>query len=267
MLSVGSGSAGALPTHSSPVSARPTLKATLKWTRAKRAVLAMAGPAVREVLALEARRALQSDRACERWRQALPMADPVPRRAAARCVRPACPLTRRRRKPAQWLRAALRDAGRCSSRAGTAATARRPGRSDPGAAWIGRSQPVSRVLSRTVIPLGPASPQGSSNLPEGNAGRAIAFLFGLAPDGVCRAVPVARSAVRSYRTVSPLPRVSEDTVRRSVLCCTFRRLTPPRRYLASRPVEPGLSSKVASTLATIRPTSRRAVYALSIRAR
>ena len=31
-------------------------------------------------------------------------------------------------------------------------------------------------------------------------------LFGLAPGGVCRAVPVARTAVRSYRTLSPLPR-------------------------------------------------------------
>lgn len=79
----------------------------------------------------------------------------------------------------------------------------------------GRSGPVSRVLSRTVIPLGLASPQGSSNLPERNAGRANAFLFGLAPDGVCRAVPVTRSAVRSYRTVSPLPRVSKH---RSAVC-------------------------------------------------
>src|SRR5258706_4271585 len=50
-------------------------------------------------------------------------------------------------------------------------------------------------------------------------------------------------AVRSYRTVSPLPRMPCDTVRRSVLCCTFRRLTPPRRYLALCPVEPGLSSR------------------------
>ena len=31
-------------------------------------------------------------------------------------------------------------------------------------------------------------------------------LFGLAPGGVCRAACVAASAVRSYRTVSPLPR-------------------------------------------------------------
>ena len=56
----------------------------------------------------------------------------------------------------------------------------------------------------------------------------------------CRSV--ARLAVRSYRTVSPLPRTSCDAVRRSTLCCTFRRLAPPRGYLAPCPVEPGLSS-------------------------
>jgi hypothetical protein len=30
--------------------------------------------------------------------------------------------------------------------------------------------------------------------------------------------------------------------RRYIFCCTFRRLAPPRRYLAPCPVEPGLSS-------------------------
>ena len=58
----------------------------------------------------------------------------------------------------------------------------------------------------------------------------------------CRAA-LAPRAVRSYRTVSPSPRTSRDAVRLSVLCCTVRRLTPPRRYLAPCPVEPGLSSK------------------------
>jgi len=53
---------------------------------------------------------------------------------------------------------------------------------------------------------------------------------------------VTRLVVRSYRTVSPLPRTSEDAVRRSTLCCTFRRLAPPRRYLALCPMKPGLSS-------------------------
>ena len=52
---------------------------------------------------------------------------------------------------------------------------------------------------------------------------------------------VATDAVRSYRTISPLPaRVSG--LRRYALCCTFRRLTPPRGYLALCPMEPGLSS-------------------------
>ena len=53
---------------------------------------------------------------------------------------------------------------------------------------------------------------------------------------------LAPRAVRSYRTFSPLPRTSRDAVRRFAFCCTFRRLTPPRRYLAPCPMEPGLSS-------------------------
>ena len=50
-----------------------------------------------------------------------------------------------------------------------------------------RSRPVSRVLSRTVIHLGHASPHASSDLPGSGAGHAIAPLFGLAPGGVYRA--------------------------------------------------------------------------------
>ena len=37
-------------------------------------------------------------------------------------------------------------------------------------------------------------------------------------------------------------------LRRSALCCTFRGFTPPRRYLALCPVEPGLSSAVRQRL-------------------
>ena len=33
----------------------------------------------------------------------------------------------------------------------------------------------------------------------------MVFLFGLAPSGVYHATSVTRSAVRSYRTISPLP--------------------------------------------------------------
>jgi len=58
------------------------------------------------------------------------------------------------------------------------------------------------------------------------------------------AVPqsVATCAVRSYRTFSPLPAIAG---RRYIFCCTFRRLAPPRRYLAPCPAEPGLSSRIA----------------------
>ncbi len=68
-----------------------------------------------------------------------------------------------------------------------------------------------------------------------------ASLFGLAPAGVYPATAVTGSAVRSYRTFSPLP-PGLGRGRRSVFCGTFRGLAPPRRYLAACPVEPGLSS-------------------------
>src|SRR5258705_7498043 len=52
---------------------------------------------------------------------------------------------------------------------------------------------------------------------------------------------VATGAVRSYRTLSPLPALARAR-RRFAFCCTFRGLAPPRRYLAPWLVEPGLSS-------------------------
>src|SRR5258706_8299065 len=53
------------------------------------------------------------------------------------------------------------------------------------------------------------------------------------------AVPrnVATRAVRSYRTVSPLP-APLLVLRRFTFCCTFRGLAPPRRYLAPCPPSP-----------------------------
>ncbi len=105
---------------------------------------------------------------------------------------------------------------------------------------------ISRVLSWTVIHLGLASPQTSSNLPGSSAGHANGSLFGLAPGGVYPATTVASGAVRSYRTFSPLPVPSKGGNRRYLLCGTSRSHTvtsvAPRRYLAPCPVEPGLSS-------------------------
>ena len=61
-----------------------------------------------------------------------------------------------------------------------------------------------------VIHLGCASPHISSNLPRDRAGHTLqpklpAPLFGLAPGGVYPATGVTTGAVRSYRTISPLP--------------------------------------------------------------
>ncbi|AHF78649.1 hypothetical protein Sant_3669 [Sodalis praecaptivus] len=53
---------------------------------------------------------------------------------------------------------------------------------------------------------------------------------------------VTSRAVRSYRTLSPLPVPACAGHRRFALCCTCRGFAPPRRYLAPCPMEPGLSS-------------------------
>ena len=111
---------------------------------------------------------------------------------------------------------------------------------------------------RTVISLDVRSPARSSSLPAARrvntplSRRAVSRrLFGLAPAGVCRAGRVATPAVGSYPTLSPLPPLAR---RRFAFCCTVRhtKLTPraPRHYLATCPVEPGLSS--AHTLARTR---------------
>ena len=95
----------------------------------------------------------------------------------------------------------------------------------PGSGWH-----AGKPAYVTAIPLGRRLPAASSNLPErqdldrSRSLRFAPFLFGLAPGGVCRAAGVAASAVRSYRTVSPLPRQLRNAPRRSVLCGTFPEL-------------------------------------------
>ena len=103
------------------------------------------------------------------------------------------------------------------------------------------SWPISRVLSGTIIRLGHTSLYASSNLPAPNAGRTIGGLFGLAPGGVY----LATNCYQMRGALLPHPfslTCSPKGHRRSSLCCTCRRLAPPRRYLAPCPVEPGLSS-------------------------
>ena len=55
----------------------------------------------------------------------------------------------------------------------------------------------------------------------------VSSLFGLAPGGVCRTTFVTKGAVRSYRTLSPLP-----VSRRFAFCCTFPKVSLAGRYPA-----------------------------------
>jgi hypothetical protein len=142
----------------------------------------------------------------------------------------------------------------------------------PGFVW--RKADALRV---TAIPLERRLPGASSNLPGRQDSdtylgtrrlatmRPTPSLFGFAPGGVCHAVCVAADAVRSYRTLSPLPlplptlpasrRV--EWARRSALCGTFPGLAPAGRYPApyvhgARTFLPGHLSVLAG--AAVQPT-------------
>ena len=115
------------------------------------------------------------------------------------------------------------------------------------------SQPVSRVLSRTIMHLGCMSPYTSCGLPGDYAGNIVVPIFGLAPGGVYRAVPVASHAVRSYRTFSPLPGRGK---RPGGILSVALSVGSRRPGVTWRPahVEPGLSS-------TLTPVSNQTVTA------
>ncbi|SUS06708.1 conserved hypothetical protein [uncultured Defluviicoccus sp.] len=73
----------------------------------------------------------------------------------------------------------------------------------------------------------------------------LSSLLGLAPGGVYRAVAVTGSAVRSYRTLSPLP-ADANVPAGGLLSVALSLGSPPpgvTRHRAS--VEPGLSSPAA----------------------
>ena len=91
-----------------------------------------------------------------------------------------------------------------------------------------------------------------------NGANSSSTLLGLAPGGVCRASFVAKAAVRSYRTVSPLPDPSCEGHRRFVFCGTFPVLADGGRYPPPCSVEPGLSSPAArlAAEAATRPPAR-----------
>jgi len=98
-----------------------------------------------------------------------------------------------------------------------------------------------------AIHLGRSLPNASRDRPERRRGRParrrrqsrfrLPLLLGLAPGGVCPATAVAGGAVRSYRTISPLPSHAVPQGDRAwvlavCFCGTFPRVAPAGRYPA-----------------------------------
>jgi hypothetical protein len=137
----------------------------------------------------------------------------------------------------------------------------------PGSGWpAGRTRrrdghssgtPVTRRLQQPTRTAG--SGHRSRSFQRLRAKSFAPSLFGLAPGGVCRAACVTAGAVRSYRTVSPLPSLPQEG-RRSVLCGTVPGLAPAGCYPAplvhgARTFLPGSLPREGSR-AAVRPTDR-----------
>lgn len=114
----------------------------------------------------------------------------------------------------------------------------------------------------TAIHLGRLLPDASRNLPGQRTWkpawpgllRAVLSLFGFAPGGVYHAAAVARGAVGSYPTLSPLPRTDPG---RFAFCGTFPEVALAGRYPA--PCFPGARTFLprglsALAAAAVRPT-------------
>ncbi len=118
-------------------------------------------------------------------------------------------------------------------------------------AWDGHSS-GTRLAARLARPTRATGRECPRVTAGASARRRRLPLFGLAPGGVCRAAPVARGAVRSYRTVSPLP--SGVTPSGGLFSVALSLRSPSPAVSRHRiPVEPGLSS---NTRACQRPSGR-----------
>ena len=103
-----------------------------------------------------------------------------------------------------------------------------------------KSQPISRVLSWTVIHLGYLSPNTSCNLPKlQHASHAKSFYLVLLRMGFTLLLLLPKTRCALTAPFHPYLINSNQAV---FFCGTGRRFTPPRYYLASYSVEPGLSS-------------------------
>src|SRR5271155_6015938 len=143
-------------------------------------------------------------------------------------------------------------------------TACKPGSVPPEGPWsLGRGWPFlwdARCRApRATDPSGGAKVRPASPRPG-----CLPLLLGLAPGGVFPAAVVAAGAVRSYRTVSPLPpaRFSE-TDRRCTFCGTFPGVAPAGRYPA--PYLRGARTFLPPPKGRERPSGRLALENLGVR--
>jgi hypothetical protein len=132
---------------------------------------------------------------------------------------------------------------------------------------VGKGEAPSRDGHSSATPVArrleqPTRTAGSGHGSRGSLAASLApSLFGLAPGGVCRAACVAAGAVRSYRTVSPLPpcRSPQRREMRAAVCSLWHfpwAQHPPDVIRHRMPMEPGLSSRTAFRPTSERPSSR-----------
>ncbi len=99
----------------------------------------------------------------------------------------------------------------------------------PGSVWscLRDGHSSGTTLARRLVQPTRVAGQETGSAPR-VATHARPPLFGLAPGGVYPATPVSRRAVRSYRTLSPLPRRPKPTWR-FAFCGTFPGVAPGGR--------------------------------------
>ena len=126
----------------------------------------------------------------------------------------------------------------------------------PGFVWRAANRTRDGHSSATPVARRLKQPTRTATRTRVGACAPVPSLFGLAPGGVCRAADVAAGAVRSYRTVSPLPR--PNATRRGGLFSVALSLgLPPPEVIRHRlSMEPGLSSPAPFRALPERPSSR-----------
>ncbi len=96
----------------------------------------------------------------------------------------------------------------------------------PGSVYAHYGRRRSFNWTDSCLPAPGAAPKRPTRISNASGRRSI--LFGLAGGGACPADVVANEAVRSYRTISPLPEAIKP-LRRYIFCGAFPGIAPDGR--------------------------------------